>query len=96
MDAGADVNVRDEWGCTPLHWTAYQGDAAIVPLLINAGADLNARDDVQRTPIQLAAAQRHIAIVEMLDNAALEDAAKSHARRVGNRRSPGDGKEASR
>jgi ankyrin repeat protein len=93
---GADLSVSDGSGLTPLHLAARDGLTDLVRLFIDAGAPISPRDVTKRTPLQLAATFGHPEIVAMLDNAALEDAAKGHARRVGTRRSAGDGKEASR
>lgn len=39
IDAGADVNLQDEAGITPLMRAAHRGKAEIVQLLLDAGAD---------------------------------------------------------
>ena len=39
IDAGADVNVQDDSGITPLMRAAHRGKADIVRLLLDAGAD---------------------------------------------------------
>ncbi len=43
--SGADLNVRDGRGRTPLMLAAYRGNVAIAKLLVDAGADLNALDN---------------------------------------------------
>jgi len=48
IKAGADVNERNEWGCTPLH---YQRNIGSLKVLIEAGADVNARNDWGFTPL---------------------------------------------
>ncbi len=45
---GADVNVRDESGATPLF---YMDDVDTARVLIKKGADVNARDDYGNTPL---------------------------------------------
>jgi len=40
---GADVNSKDEFGFTALHYTAWYGQTKIVELLIAKGADVNAK-----------------------------------------------------
>ena len=56
INAGADLNARDEDGRTPLHWAVkFSQTPEIVTALINAGADLNARDEDGRTPLHWAA-----------------------------------------
>ena len=52
---GADPNVTDDKGQTPLHFIAQKGVGKNqVELLIEHGADLNARDDTGQTPLDYA------------------------------------------
>ena len=52
---GADPNVRDAMGRTPLHLVATRGTGrAAIRALIDAGADADARDNDGRTPLDLA------------------------------------------
>ncbi len=53
VDAGADVNVRNEAGATPLMRAVYHRDTAA--FLIEHGADVNAKSDDGRTPLLIAA-----------------------------------------
>ena len=56
IEAGADVDVQDESGRTPLHRSAeYQPLTSTLGPLIVAGADVNARDLDGLTPLHLAA-----------------------------------------
>ena len=48
LAAKANVNVRDEDGCTPLHWVT---SAEMAQLLLCHGACIDARDDLGRTPL---------------------------------------------
>ncbi len=41
LDAGTDLNAKDEWGTTPLHYAAIEGHKEVVELLIVKGADVN-------------------------------------------------------
>ena len=43
LDQGADVNVRDRTGSTPLHAAVRQGNLDMVRTLVARGADLDAR-----------------------------------------------------
>ena len=76
LEAGADVNARDENGNTPLllatgHWgwgTIMDGspaseDPAVVTVLLEAGADVNARNDEGRTALGNAAGGKAVATV---------------------------------
>jgi len=44
LDAGVDVNAKDNIGFTPLHYAAQSGRKEIVELLIAKGADVNAKN----------------------------------------------------
>src|SRR5258706_11488797 len=52
--AGADINAKNDFGVTALHWCA--GDLAKVRLLVEKGADVNVRSKMGRTPLLIAAA----------------------------------------
>jgi hypothetical protein len=55
LEAGAEVDQRDEFGSTPLHRATWQGDLAIVSVLLEAGADAGAqRVSDKRAPLDLA------------------------------------------
>jgi ankyrin repeat protein len=51
---GADVNVKDDDGSTPLHKAAGLGRKEIVELLIAEDADLNAKTYSSQTPLDRA------------------------------------------
>ena len=53
LEAGADLNIRNEAGATALMWAADDLDKT--RLLIRGGADVNARSDDGRTPLLIAA-----------------------------------------
>ena len=48
---GANVNTKDKYGWTPLHYSAGFGRKEIVELLITAGADVNAKNEWGGTPL---------------------------------------------
>ena len=49
--AGADVNEKDDFGFTPLHWATT---TEIAGMLISKGADVNAKTDKGTTPLDRA------------------------------------------
>jgi ankyrin repeat protein len=59
IDAGADVNARQQAGYTPLQAAAANGDAALVRALLKAGADPHAPNDAGATPADLATERGH-------------------------------------
>jgi uncharacterized protein len=63
---GAQVNLKDSKGCTPLHWAAKVGHIEIVRLLCDHGADVEAHDEDGRRPLQMAALRGHLFIVKEL------------------------------
>src|SRR6476659_4075418 len=66
-DLGANVNVKDHEGNTPLHLVARKNDAEIAKYLIEKGANLEARNtSLFATPLHLASALKHTSIIEVL------------------------------
>ena len=54
MQAGADINARNEADFTALHGAAFRGLNEIVQILVDNGADIDARDFRGRTAYRLA------------------------------------------
>ena len=55
IDAGADLNIQDSGGGTPLSFAAVVGYTDIARALIDAGADLNIQDNSGQTALHYAA-----------------------------------------
>lgn len=53
LDSGANVDIVDSNGRTPLHQAVYQHKLSTVRLLLDSGADLSARDQIGRSPFLL-------------------------------------------
>ena len=64
----ADVNEKDDWGWTPLHWAAENGEFTQAKLLIQRGADVNAvtNKTLSSTPLHFAAYGGNHRIVYLL------------------------------
>ena len=69
LEEGANVNVRDKNGWTPLMHAANQGYTSVIPHLLKAGADLDVQATDGATAIFIAALHGHSEIVEALVNA---------------------------
>jgi ankyrin repeat protein len=57
IDAGANVNVQDKYGRTPLHWVVLNGRVEIAQMLIDAGARKDIPDNEGRLPYDFAKTQ---------------------------------------
>lgn len=65
----ASISRTDAWGCTPLHFAAAGGSAAIANCMVEKGAEIDPRDANEETPLHLAARAGHGPICEALLNA---------------------------
>ncbi|KAF2177092.1 ankyrin [Zopfia rhizophila CBS 207.26] len=65
-----DVDLKDNYGRTPLSWAAENGHEAVVKLLLDTGkVDVDPRDDKYGwTPLSWAAEGRHEAVVKLLES----------------------------
>ena len=66
MDAGTDVNAKDEDENTPLHHAAAFGHKETAELLIAEGADVNAKTAKGGTPLDWANAGNHSETADLL------------------------------
>jgi ankyrin repeat protein len=69
IDAGADVNIKNEDGDSPLHFSAYYDRYEISKMLIDAGADLDMQEDSGKTALHLSVYNNNIKNVKNLMNA---------------------------
>ncbi|MCY4541756.1 MAG: ankyrin repeat domain-containing protein, partial [Rhodobacteraceae bacterium] len=84
LDAGADLDARDEKGWAPLHHAAAVSEApAVLQVLLDAGADLNARDEDSWTPLHFAAAFSEVpTVVQVMLDAGADPSARDDEGRV--------------
>lgn len=66
IEAGANVNAKDEHQRTPLHWAAEHHFTYLPLLLIEQGADVNAKDKRQQTALHVAAQNGHANLAQRL------------------------------
>jgi len=70
LDAGVDVNAKDKYGRTPLHYAATRGLKKIIELLIAKGADVNTKIEVGdykgQTPLDGATQWNHPETADLL------------------------------
>jgi len=65
--AGADVNVTQHGGWTPLHAAAVHGNLPLVRLLLDSGAKAGAKNDTGQTPSGLAKTKKHKQVIALLN-----------------------------
>ena len=66
IEKGANVNIQNENGFTPLMWAAAFGQEKTVEKLIQAGADVNFQDERGRTALMFAVGSRKTATAKVL------------------------------
>jgi len=63
---GVDLNSKEIFYNTPIHYAAENGHLGVVDYLINQGADINAKTKDDYTPLHFAALNGHLGVVEYL------------------------------
>ena len=66
IEAGADIEARNDRGFTALHAAAYSGSREIATLLLDHGAEVDARSMHAITPLHVAAEENQAAVAELL------------------------------
>jgi len=66
LEHGADINVQDSNGLTPLQWASFNGALEVVRLLLETSADVEARNNYGKTALQEAAEEGHDEITKLL------------------------------
>lgn len=94
---GAELNLLDRCGCTPLHNAAQAGRADVVSLLLQRGANAKivSIDELKATALDLAAENQHPECVALLTRAGAQRTAASIERERAAVKSPRHGSTAS-
>ena len=66
IEAGHDVNAKNDSGDTSLHIASVWGLVNTVKLLVDNGADINIEDMFGRTPLCLAKFKGHTKVADLL------------------------------
>jgi hypothetical protein len=66
LEHGADLNVQDKVGRTPLQSASMRGMLEVVRLLLEHGADVEVKNSFGKTALQEAAGNGHSEVVELL------------------------------
>jgi hypothetical protein len=66
LEHGADVNVQDQIGWTPLHQASINGALEVVCLLLDHGADVELKNNYGQTALQVTAERRYDRVVKLL------------------------------
>ncbi len=77
---GDDVDTRDDWGATALHWAAVTSEEDIARTLIEAGADVNAKTGDGSRPLHWASFLAEPAVVELLLEAGADPSVRNQKR----------------
>ncbi|MHA1147921.1 MAG: ankyrin repeat domain-containing protein [Promethearchaeota archaeon] len=66
LEKGANIEVRDYKGNTPLFFAAWEGKLEMVKFLVSKGADINATNDLNWNALMQACLQGHYSVAEFL------------------------------
>ncbi len=66
IEAGDNIEEKDSWGQTALHWASKYESVEIVELLLEAGANFKAKDEDGDTPLKNADKNTNPAIAEAM------------------------------
>ena len=78
---GANVNQKDDYNNTALHFASLHGYNKIIDYLISQGAEVNAKDDEGKTPLDWALNDMGVEtelVLEIIGDYAALDQAQSH------------------
>ncbi|MFP3032042.1 MAG: ankyrin repeat domain-containing protein, partial [Wolbachia sp.] len=68
LDRGANIEVQDKFGYTPIFLATQSGKWSVVELLLDRGANIDAQDKEGRTPLHFAAQKNNLDMAQFLLN----------------------------
>ena len=77
VEKGADIESKDKYEWTPLHWACENGHLAVVKYLIKKGANIEAQNRYKQTPLHWASANGRTDVVRYLVSKGANKTAKS-------------------
>ena len=66
VELGADIDAKNDYGDTPLHFAAWGDSVSVLEWLVELGVDIGARDDHGDTPLHFAAWADSVSALEWL------------------------------
>ena len=66
IEKGADLNIKDYYGSTPLHTAVRQKKLEVVRYFAERGANIDTKDDYGNTPLNPAAESGYLDIKNIL------------------------------
>ena len=66
LEYGADINIQDKFGDSPLHGSARKGHFTVSQLLIDSGCNVNLRNNKDKTPLYVAVENKREHLVKLL------------------------------
>ena len=71
IEQGGDINVKTNYGSTPLHNASYQGHLEIVKYLLSKGANKEIRRSDGDSPLDFAKEKKYKEIIYLLTDKSL-------------------------
>ncbi len=63
---GADVNSKNNYGLTPLHFSSIENHIELAKLLLERGADVNSKNNYGLTPLHFASMRNDLELAKLL------------------------------
>ncbi|KAL8773958.1 MAG: hypothetical protein Q9209_001388 [Squamulea sp. 1 TL-2023] len=82
LQAGSDLNARNQVGRTPLHTAAYHGNSRAAMCMLRAGAKIDVVDEWQNTPLHSAARCKSTLVTKILLEHGADVMAKNNSKRM--------------